>query len=146
MTESIKDKIAGTWKLISWTYNDGDGKTVDYFGDNPTGVLMYDMYGNMNAQLMKSNRANFASDSFNSGSGDETSEAFLSYLAYYGKYYETAPGEIVHQVEGSLYPNWVGMKQIRYARIEGNRLMVSTPPIPSSTGSTVYVIEWERCM
>jgi hypothetical protein len=140
----IKDQIIGTWKLVSWTYKNEKGEEVHYFGKNSTGILMYDRHGYMNAQLMKENRAPFASDSINGGSPDETYGAFHSYLAYFGKYYEENPGEMTHIVEGSLFPNWVGNKEIRYGRIEGNKLILSTPPIPAGEAEIVFHITWER--
>jgi hypothetical protein len=140
----IKEQIIGTWKLISWTYKNEKGEEVHYFGKNSTGILMYDEHGYMNAQLMKENRAAFASDSINGGSPEETYGAFHSYLAYFGKYYEEKPGEMTHIVEGSLFPNWVGNKEIRYGKIEGNRLVLSTPPIQAGESEIIFYITWER--
>lgn len=140
----IKEQIIGTWKLVSWTYKNEKGEEVHYFGKNSTGILMYDKHGYMNAQLMKENRAPFASDSINGGSPDETYGAFHTYLAYFGKYYEENPGEMTHIVEGSLFPNWVGNKEIRYGKIEGNKLILSTPPIPAGGAEIVFHITWER--
>jgi hypothetical protein len=144
MKESVKDKVVGTWKLVSWTYVNEKNELIDYFGKDATGILMYDIAGNMNAQLMKAGRVSFASDSINSGTAEESKHAFHSYLAYFGKYYERAPGEIIHFVEGSLFPNWIGMEQLRYAVLTGNVLQVSTPPVPTQTGETVFTVTWER--
>lgn len=144
MSESVKEKVVGTWKLISWTYTGEHGELIDYFGKDATGVLMYDEAGNMNAQLMRSDRARFASDGINSGTAEEAKGAFLSYLAYFGKYFERQPGEIVHVVEGSLFPNWLGMEQVRFATVKDNILQVSTPPVPTQTGETVFTVTWEK--
>ncbi|MFZ6010022.1 MAG: lipocalin-like domain-containing protein [Bacteroidota bacterium] len=142
--KSLKNDIVGTWKLVSWTYQNEAGEEVEYFGKNSTGILMYDAHGYMNAQLMKPRRNKFVSDSISGGKPEETNEAFHSYLAYYGKYHEEQPGEIVHLVEGSLFPNWVGNRQVRYASIEGDRLIVSTPPIPAQGRDIVFRITWQR--
>jgi hypothetical protein len=141
---SLKHDIIGTWKLISWTYKNEHGDDVDYFGRNSTGILMYDASGYMNAQLMKENRAPFVSDSINGGTPEETRDAMNSYLAYFGKYYEANPGEMVHIVEGSLFPNWVGKKEIRYGQIKGDKLILSTPPIPAGGSNIVFYITWQR--
>jgi hypothetical protein len=142
--ESIKDKIIGSWKLLSWTFQNEAGETQHYLGENPVGILMYDQWGMMNAQLMKSNRTNFASDAINGGSPEEMSHAFGTYLAYFGRYYEQAPGEIAHIVTGSLFPNWLGNKEVRYGKIEGDLLILSTPPIPVQGRETVFHIRWQR--
>lgn len=144
MAEALKDKIVGTWKLKSWVFHNEKGEEVHYLGPDATGILMYDKHGYMNAQLMKGNRQKFASDSINGGTLEETNSAFLSYLAYFGTYKEERPGEIIHTVEGSLFPNWLGNKETRFGKIDGNILTLHTPPIPASGREIVFYITWER--
>jgi len=144
MKESIKDKIIGTWKLVSWKYNGENDTPIDFFGENTGGILMYDKSGYMNAQLNKANRHSFKSESLTEGTSEEITEAYLSYAAYYGKYYEKSPGEIVHMVEGSLFPNWVGHEEIRYGKIEGEYLILSTPPIQAKSKKIVFTVTWKR--
>ena len=144
MKEFIKDKIIGTWKLISWTFNNEKNEPVNFFGDNPSGILMYDQSGYMNAQLMKPGRANFNSESLAEGTPEEIQQAYLSYAAYYGKFYEKSPGEIIHIVEGSLFPNWIGHEEIRYGKLEGEYLILSTPPIKAQGKEIVFNVKWKK--
>lgn len=144
MSQSVKDKIIGTWKLISWVYQDQKGNVVHYFGEDAVGILMYDTHGYMNAQLMKTNRKKFTSNSISGGTSEETKGAFDSYIAYFGKYDEVRPGEIVHRVEGSLFPNWHEDNQIRFAVLEGNRLTLSTLPMDINGADIVFHVTWER--
>lgn len=144
MKEFVKDKIIGTWKLVSWTYRDADDQIINFFSDQPSGILMYDKSGYMNAQLMQSGRTNFQGGSLLNGTLQETDSAYRSYAAYFGKYYEDAPGELTHVVEGSLYPNWVGQKEIRYARIESGHLILSAPPVTINGHETVFYVKWKR--
>jgi hypothetical protein len=144
MQEFIKDKIIGTWKLVSWKYNDEHGNALNFFGEEPVGILMYDKSGYMNAQLNKENRVSFKSESLTEGTSEEITQAYLSYAAYYGKYYEKSPGEIVHIVEGSLFPNWVGHEEIRYGKIQGEYLILSTPPIEAKGKKIVFNVTWKR--
>lgn len=144
MKESLKEKIIGTWKLVSWTYENEHGETVHYLGKDATGILMYDRNGYMNAQLMRASRPKFASGSISGSTPEEAHAAFNSYLAYFGKYYEAEPGEIVHVVEGSLFPNWLGNNESRFGELHGNRLILHTPPIPAAGREIVFYITWER--
>lgn len=144
MKESIKEKIIGTWKLVSWIYYNETGEAVHYFGEHADGILMYDENGFMNAQLMKAQRVPFKSDSISGGTHVETHDAFHSYLAYFGRYYEDNPGEVIHIVEGSLFPNWIGNKEVRYGRIQDDLLILNTPPIPVSDQKIVFYITWRR--
>jgi hypothetical protein len=140
----LKQDIVGTWKLVSWVYKNEKGEVIDYFGKDSTGILTYDKSGYMNAQLMKVGRPQFASDSINGGTPDETYGAFHGYLAYFGRYYEENPGEMVHIVEGSLFPNWIGNREVRYGKIEGDELILSTPPIHAQGTEIVFYITWKR--
>jgi hypothetical protein len=144
MQTSLKERIVGTWKLLSWVYSNDKNETVHYFGDDVYGILMYDRSGNMNAQLTRANREKFASNSIDVGTTTEIEKAFKSYLSYFGKYYEKVPGEIVHVVEGSLFPNWIGQEQLRYGRIEDNHLYLSTPPIAVSGTTVQFHLKWQR--
>jgi hypothetical protein len=144
MKEFIKDKIIGTWKLVSWKYSGENNTEVDFFGEKPMGILMYDSQGYMNAQLSRFGRTNFRSESLTGGSLEEMRDGYLSYAAYYGKYYEKSPGEIIHIVEGSLFPNWVGHEEIRYGKIKGEYLILSTPPIHAQGKEIIFNVTWER--
>jgi hypothetical protein len=140
----IGKNIIGTWKLVSWVYVDEALNEVDFFGKNPIGILMYDASGYMNAQLMQRPRANFGSQSMYGGTESEVAAAYNTYAAYYGQYYENSPGELVHVVEGSLFPNWVGQNEVRYAKIEEGHLYLSTPPVQVDNKTVVFKVKWER--
>jgi hypothetical protein len=140
----LRDQLIGTWELLSWQYTNEQGAVVDYFGEGPTGILMYDAHGHMNAQLMRAGRRLFQSPAINGGTADETYGAFHSYIAYFGTYSETVPGEVVHHVQGSLFPNWVSRNELRYASIENDVLTLNTPPVPVSGGSIVFTLRWRK--
>ena len=140
----LKDALIGTWRLISWVYQDAKGDTIDYFGSTPTGILMYDSSGYMNAQLMKNERPQFQTEAMRDGTDDERINAFQSYIAYYGKYYEQVPGEIVHVVEGSLFPNWIGSKQVRYGSMDKDKLILKTPIMVTRDGNLTFTLTWQR--
>ncbi len=142
--QSIKSQIVGTWKFVSWVYQDENNKTIHYFDTEAIGVLMYDENGNMNAQIMKSGRKGFISDAISGGTPDESKNAFDSYLAYFGTYYEASPGKVVHKVNGALFPNWLGNEEIRYGAIVEDKLIITTPPISTPQGNIVFTITWQK--
>ena len=139
----LKEKLIGSWQLLTWTYKK-NGETHNHFGENPEGILMYDNNGKMNAQLVKKDRKKFSSEGLNQGLAEEMCEAFKSYLAYYGSFKEINPGEIVHTVEGSLFPNWVGQEQFRYGKLENNILTFTTQPILSDGEELIFEVTWRR--
>jgi Lipocalin-like domain len=51
-----------------------------------------------------------------------------TYVSYCGRY-EFHGDTVVHHVELSLFPNWVGVEQERLVEVRGNRMTLSTLPI-----------------
>lgn len=144
MKKSLKNEILGIWKLVSWKYLNSNKESVDFFGKNPQGFLVYDASGYMCTQLMRGSRSNFISESMTAGTSEEVGNAYFEYLAYWGKYYEKTPGELIHEVEGSLFPNWMGANQIRYGKIDGTYLTLSTPPLPALGKKIEFDLIWKR--
>jgi hypothetical protein len=142
--EYLSDKIAGTWKLVSWTYEDPNGNTVDFFGKESEGILMYDGNGYMNAQLMRLPRKEMSVHRLFEGSPEEITDAYKSYAAYYGRYEERRPGEFIHIVEGSLFPNWTGKEEVRFAKIDGDFLTLSAPPVVIDGNEITFNVLWRR--
>jgi hypothetical protein len=141
----IPAELVGTWRLLSWTYQDEEGAQQDFFGDAPTGILMYDENGYMNAQLMKQGRSAFQSNALDGSTPQESKMAFDSYLSYFGRYwYDPERQAVVHKVEASLIPNWVGQEQVRYVRLEGRKLCIYTPPFLADGRMRVFNLEWEK--
>jgi hypothetical protein len=144
MNSALLNEIMGSWILKSMTFNDNDGKEVDLYGKSPMGILTYDKSGYMNAQMGYCNRQNFQHQSLGEGSTEEITNAYKTYMAYYGKYYEKEPGMIIHKVEGCLFPNWQGKEEIRYARIEDGLLIITTLPMLVGSGEVILKAVWRR--
>ena len=140
----VKDEIIGTWKIISWTYQDEDGKTVNYFGNEPSGMLTFTASGHINVQMMIEDRKNFKSEILSEAAPDEIVHAFQTYFGYYGTYEEIEPGVIVNTVEGCLMPNWLGNEEIRYARLEKGYLYLSAPPVKVGEKEVIFTVKWKR--
>ena len=75
----------------------------------------------------------------------DRAELFQSMVSYAGTY--TFDGKTVtHHVEISWNELWTGTNQIRYARIKGRRLILSTGPIsdPADGRQVTAELIWER--
>lgn len=140
----LSKAVIGTWALVSWTYNDADGNEIDYFGENPTGILMYTESGYMSVHIMRENRKKFAKEGMYDGTSEEIVEAFTTYFAYFGTFVEKEPGVLQHTVKGGTFPNWLGNIEERYGKIEGDRMILSTPPIPTGGHNIVFNVVWKR--
>lgn len=123
--QDVSRRLAGAWRLVSYERTAPDGGVTYPLGKDARGRLTYDAQGRMAAQLMRPDRPLLARPQSRDGSADQIVEAYRGYLAYYGTYtVHEKEGFILHQVEASLYPNWVGGEQKRYFRFEGERLVL----------------------
>jgi Lipocalin-like domain len=77
------------------------------------------------------------------GSEAARAAAYSSYFAYCGTY-EVSGDTIVHRVAMSLLPNWVGSSQTRYFEVNGDDLLLRTPPIEIGGMSLVNEFRWHR--
>ena len=144
MAVSLISQIKGTWILVSMTYEDKDSNIIDLYGKEPFGILTYDSSGYMNAQMGYNNRKLFQNDSLADGSPEEIKNAYTTYMGYYGKYREPSPGVLVHEVKGCLFPNWQGKEEIRYATIENEQLVITTPPTLFGNGEIIIKAVWRK--
>ena len=109
-------------------------------------MLVYDGRGSFTGQIMTQRRPAFATGNLLKGSDGEVRAAFEGYVAYYGSYLvNETEGLMVHQVEGSFFPNWVGEQQVReFEFTDDGRLQLRTLPIKGSRADLTVVLLWER--
>jgi hypothetical protein len=137
--------LVGTWRLVSYEAHAPSGETRYPFGEHVVGQLFYDAGGNMSAHLMGVDRPKFASSDSGLGTDAEMRAAFEGHVSYFGTYtLDPSAHTVTHHVRGSSYPNWVGHDQVRYYRIDGPYLVLSTPPIQDHGEPLEFVLRWER--
>ena len=137
--------FAGLWKLVSFDSTGPDGSPLSLFGPDPIGTIMYDAQGHMAVQIMQRARPLFAQADWRAGTLEETKAAFDGYLAYFGRYeVNEAEGCVIHHMEGSLFPNWVGGDLKRFYVLSGNRLVLKTPPTLFGGVAGTSTLTWER--
>jgi hypothetical protein len=139
--ESIIPKLIGTWKLVSIYYKTPNNEKVDMYGKDPRGILTYDRAGYMNAQLSFSGRSYI--NKIKSKKKNKTA-SFDTYMAYYGKYYEKEPGVVIHDIEGCMKPLWEGSQRVRYIKLTGDTLYITSPENEIEGVKTKIEVFWER--
>jgi len=144
MTEA--GKFVGAWRLVSAEYRSADGSLVDSpWGAQPQGMLMYDAYGNMSAQLSSKDRPRFAGGDQLRGTAEEIKAAFETYGAYWGRYeVDERARTVTHHVQQALFPNWTDTKQTRHYQFRDGRLILTTPPIRRGGQEVTGVLVWEK--
>jgi hypothetical protein len=136
--------LVGTWRLVSWENRSvGDGEVSHPLGKDAVGYIMYGRDGYMSVAIMRPDRARFAAGDLLGGTAEERARAAETYVSYCGRY-EFRGDTVVHRVELSLFPDWVGIEQERLVEVEGDRLTLSTRPILLGGGQRTAHLIWER--
>ena len=136
--------LIGTWRLISWETRSLDGQKISYpLGKDAVGYIMYNEDGYMFVAIMRPNRVRFAAGDLLGGSAEEKAQAANTYVSYCGRY-EFNGDTVIHHVDLSLFPNWVGVEQERLVELRGDRLTLSTRPILLGGVQRTAHLIWER--
>jgi hypothetical protein len=79
------------------------------------------------------------------GTSDEVKKAFEEYIGYYGTFdLNKAESKITFHVKGAWMPNWIGEDQIRYYKIDGSKMTISTAPMLFGGKNRFAKLVWER--
>lgn len=135
--------LVGTWELVDWTASVGSRRQRP-FGGEVTGKLTYTADGHMWATLMRRERPAVSAASLAGATASERAAVAAGYLNYAGTY--TVLGDrVVHHVQVSLLPNWVGEDQERVVRWIDGDLELSTDPETGRTGEPIVNrLRWRR--
>lgn len=114
--------IVGRWDIVSWLQLFDDGRRQAPMGEHLHGFIRYMPDGDMICMIAKKDRPNFTSGGQWNAEDREKAAAYDSVLAYAGRY-RVEGDTVIHEVETSLFPNWIGSEQRRQVRIENNELL-----------------------
>jgi hypothetical protein len=143
-TTMESNPLIGTWRLVSWENRSVvDGEVSYPLGEDAVGYIMYSQDGYMFVAIMRPDRAKFAAEDLFGGGAEERAQAASTYVSYCGRY-EFRGNTVVHRVELSLFPNWIGIEQERLVEVTGNRLTLSTRPILLEGLQRTAHLIWER--
>lgn len=144
--DELREALVGAWRLVSYEATDVDGgEVVEPYGPHPQGLITYTPGGHMSAQIMRPLRPRFRRGRLEEGLPGELAAAAVGYMAYAGTYEVPADDFVVHHVELSLFPNWVGTTLSRVAGRDGDRLRLALPePVPLWGARRTGVLVWER--
>ncbi|ELA6610332.1 lipocalin-like domain-containing protein [Vibrio alginolyticus] len=139
--------LIGTWHLVGFELKSEDGSDVLYpFGEKPSGQLIYTRDGFMSVALHSSDRAAFSSDDILSGTPAEFQMAMQTYSSYSGRIAVPEKGKLVHIIEHSLFPNWVGHSEERYYHIANETLTLTTDLFFIAGSERVGVVTFQKAL
>jgi hypothetical protein len=135
--------IVGTWRLISWELHDGEGHVSHPMGRRPNGRLTYTPDGYMAVLITGRDRRKTIPGDPVMGIPDATITAARRSIAYAGTY-ERNGDTLVHHVDLSSFPDWIGTDQHRLISWQDGRLVLYTRPAPVGGKEQAAYLTWER--
>ena len=135
--------LIGTWKLKSYVREvAATGERYNERGEHPNGYLSYSADGRMYAIITWENRITprevVPTD-------EERIKLFSTTISYAGTYTFDAE-KVIHHVDISWHQNWTGTDQVRFYKLDGDTLTITSAPSRNFTdgreGRSILV--WER--
>lgn len=135
--------LGGTWRLVSFTVQDADGRVTHPFGSDAEGFIAYSANGRMAVQFGAANRPRLPDPDWIAGADVDIAAAARDYFAYCGTY-EVQDDTVIHRVALSLMPNWIGGEQVRLVESNGDTITLSTPPTAIDGRQQTATLVWRR--
>ncbi len=138
----IQKKLLGTWKLISVSHIQlPSGIESDDYGSHPIGYLNYSSDGHVMLMMIKDNRQKPKEQNIS----PLEAEALIKSMTSYAGTYQVKDDKIIHNIEVSWNESWTGTEQVRYYKLEGNRLILTMAPFNDPVYGKISVrLVWEK--
>ena len=136
--------LIGTWLLRRWVLTLEDGSEETPFGVEPQGVVVYTADGRMITTIGSRERPAVGKD-LSSVDDEARLAAIRTFIAYSGTF-DIDGADVVHHVEMSLDPAWIGTQQRRHVELpdDGRTLILSTDPLLVVGRRGRHRLTWER--
>jgi Lipocalin-like domain len=133
VAQSAKD-LVGSWTAVS----------VDAYGPNPKGSLIFEANGRFSLQLMRADLPKYASNNRTQGTPAEYKATAEGSISYFGTYSVSGTDLMLH-VEGSTFPNWTGTDQKRVnLSVIGDDLKYTNPTPSGGPAGAAIPLVWKR--
>ena len=135
------NKVVGIWKLVSYEVEvQATGQKRPVMGEKPTGYVIFSPEGRVFFLVTGEARKPAKTD-------QERAELLNTLVAYSGTY-SLEGDQWTTTVDVAWNPEWVGTKQVRPFKLNGDRLVVLTPwrvmPNWADKGVTRSIVTFER--
>ncbi len=121
-----------------------DGTETQPFGEHPLGYVVYTNDGRMITTISHEQRAAIGGELLSAPEAARA-DAFASFMAYSGTV-RVEGQQVVHLVEMSLFPDWVGTEQRRDVALSEDGLQLTlSVGLASENGRVVrHSLRWTR--
>ena len=139
LAEDTTKQLAGSWKLNSWVIQIIGGEATEPFGPHPKGRAAFTPDGYVAFIIVAPNRKSATNN-------DESAALLKSLMAYTGKF--TIEGDkFTTKVDISWNELLTGQDQVRYFKMESDRLSIRTAEQVSAVypgKKVIGTLTWER--
>ena len=139
LAEDTARQLAGSWKLSSWTIQIIDGEATEPFGPNPKGRAVFTPDGFSAFMIARPDRKPATNDA-------DSAALLKSLMVYTGKF--TVDGDkLTTNVDLSWNEILTGTAQVRFFKLEGEKLSIRTAEQASAVfpgKRVVGTLNWER--
>ena len=128
--------LVGAWTAVSVKADQG-GNTVEPYGPNPKGALMFDENGRYASVILRPDLPAFVSNNRTTGTPEENQAVVQGSSAHFGTY--AVEGNIlVFRIEAATFPNWNGAEQRRSFTLQWDELRYTGSASGGGTGDVVW--------
>jgi hypothetical protein len=139
LADDTAKQLVGSWKLSSWVIQIIGGEATEPFGSNPKGRAVFTQEGYAAFIIVAANRKPATNN-------DESAALLKSLLVYTGKF-AIEGDKFTTKVDISGNELLTGQDQVRFFKLEGDRLSIRTAEQISSVyvgKKVVGTLTWER--
>jgi hypothetical protein len=141
--QMTENPLVGAWRLLSCEFRGADGQIRYPFGRDLAGYILYGQDGYMSVAIMGGDRPTFAAGDIRDGTVEEKVAASDTYISYCGRY-DIQGDRVIHHIEVSFFPNWVGADQERFFELDGDQLSLRTPLLLVNGVQQAGYLVWKR--
>jgi hypothetical protein len=139
LAQDVAKQLSGSWKLTSWTIQVIDGEAAQPFGPNPKGRAVFTPDGFSAFMIARPDRKPATNDA-------DSAALLKSLMVYTGKF--TIDGDkLTTNVDISWNEILTGTAQVRFFKLEGDKLSIRTAEQASAVypgKKVVGTLTWER--
>jgi hypothetical protein len=140
--KSLKQQLAGTWRIVSNDNVAPNGTKRQLFGPKPQGILVLAANGQYAQIIVQPDRPKFKVNNRLEGTPEENKAAVHGTTATFGTWsIDEANKMLIVRNEGGMFPNQAGTESKRSVTLAGDQLKISNPA-PASGGKSDSV--WKR--
>ena len=142
MTQTVRERAVGTWRMVSLEVGEGAGLIRPY-GPSPNGLMVITADGWFTITITRPDLSGFAAGNRERGNDEENRAVVRGSIGYFGTYrIDEGTSTIACRIEGTTFPNYLGETQVRRLIFDGDTITyVNDSP---SGGGGIARAKWRR--